>query len=103
MVDSGLTAFGKARDYNRHCAAVSPFQKRAELRKSNAVAKPQITYYGFFIRRNTRINARMARILAIQMWIRFPESLAMKYSAIAATDDAENPKIRIMECIISSF
>ena len=103
LMDSGLTSFGKAGDYNRHCAAASPFQKRTELRKSNALAKRQITNYGFFISRNTRINARMARIIAIQMWIRFPESLAMIYSAIAATDDAENPKTRIMECIISPF
>ena len=80
-----------------------PFPKRTELRKSNAVAKPKITNYGYFIRRNTRINARIAKIPAIQMWIRFPESLAMRYSAIAATDDAENPKIKIMECIISPF
>lgn len=67
------------------------------------MAKPEFTNYGYFIMRNTWINAMTTKIPAIQMWIRFPESLAMRYSAIAATDDAATPNIRTMECIISAF
>ena len=67
------------------------------------MAKPEFTNYGYFIIRSTKANERRTENPAIQMWMRFLESLAMRYSAIAATDDAATPNIRIMECIISPF